>query len=108
MILSDRSLRERLAAGSIGIDPLDETAVQPASVDLRLASAFRVFTRHRHTHVDLAREQTDLTELVEVADGGRFALHPGSSCSGAHWSGCACPMTSWAASRARAAWGASA
>ncbi len=77
MILSDRSLRERLAAGSIGIDPLDEAAIQPASVDLRLARTFRVFTRHRHTHVDLARDQTDLTELVEVEEGGRFALHPG-------------------------------
>jgi dCTP deaminase len=77
VILSDRTLRERLASGSIDIDPLDETAVQPASVDLRLASAFRVFTRHRHTHVDLAREQSDLTELVDVEDGGRFALHPG-------------------------------
>jgi dCTP deaminase len=77
MILSDRSLRERLASGSIGIEPLDDSAVQPASVDLRLAHSFRVFTRHRHTHIDLAREQADLTELVEVEEGGRFALHPG-------------------------------
>ncbi len=77
MILSDKSLRERLASGSIGIDPLDESAVQPASVDLRLSRSFRVFTRHRHTHIDPVREQDDLTELVEVEDGGRFALHPG-------------------------------
>ena len=77
MILSDRSLRERLASGSIGIDPLDESALQPASVDLRLSRSFRVFTRHRHTHIDPAREQDDLTELVEVEDVGRFALHPG-------------------------------
>jgi dCTP deaminase len=62
-VLSDRSLRERLSAGSIGIDSLDEAAIQPASVDLHLARAFRVFTRHRHTHVELARDQTDLTEV---------------------------------------------
>ena len=77
MILSDRTLRERLASGSIVVDPFDESAVQPASVDLRLARSFRVFSRHRHTHIDPLRGQEGLTELVEVEEGGRFALHPG-------------------------------
>jgi dCTP deaminase len=77
VILSDRSLRERLASSSIAIEPLDEGAIQPASVDLRLARTFRVFSRHRHTHIDLAHDQRGLTELVEVEEGGRFALHPG-------------------------------
>jgi dCTP deaminase len=77
VILSDRTLRERLAAGSIRIEPFDESAVQPASIDLRLSDAFRVFTRHKYSHVDLAIEQPGLTELVMVAAGASFALHPG-------------------------------
>ncbi|MBV9285182.1 MAG: dCTP deaminase, partial [Acidimicrobiia bacterium] len=31
MILSDRSIREELAAGRIVIDPLDESSIQPSS-----------------------------------------------------------------------------
>lgn len=36
MILSDRTIREELAAGRIGIDPLDERAIRPSSADLRI------------------------------------------------------------------------
>jgi len=77
MILSDRTLRERIAAGSIGIEPFDAGAVQPASIDLRLGEAFRVFTRHKYGFVDLAVDQPDLTEPVSVPPGESFALHPG-------------------------------
>ncbi len=78
MILSDKSLRERLASGSIGIDPLDESAVQPASVDLRLSRSFRVFTRHRHTHIDPVREQDDLTagRVRDLSTGGDVSFVP--------------------------------
>jgi dCTP deaminase len=77
MILSDRTLRERIAAGSIRIAPFDADAVQPASIDLRLGEAFRVFTRHKYGFVDLAVDQPDLTEPVTVPPGDSFALHPG-------------------------------
>src|SRR5215475_5567818 len=36
VILSDRTIREELAAGRIVIDPLDPSSIQPSSVDLRL------------------------------------------------------------------------
>ena len=47
MILSDREIRDALAAGHIGIDPIDNPGVQiqPASVDLRLGNRFVIF-RH--------------------------------------------------------------
>jgi len=77
MILSDRSIREELAAGRIVIDPLDETAVQPSSVDLRVDNSFRVFANHRHPYIDVRQPQPDLTELVKVEDGEPFILHPG-------------------------------
>ena len=36
MILTDRSIRERLASGNLRIEPLDDMQIGPASVDLRL------------------------------------------------------------------------
>jgi dCTP deaminase len=77
VILSDRTVRQRLADGSIRIEPFDDDAVQPASVDLRLGGAFRVFAGHSYGAVDLAVEQPGLTELVTVAAGDRFVLHAG-------------------------------
>ena len=47
MILSDRSIREEVAAGRIGIDPFDDAMVQPGSIDVRVGNAFRVFRNSR-------------------------------------------------------------
>ena len=78
MILSDRTLRERVAAGSIGIDPFDADAVQPASIDLRLGDAFRVFTRHKYGFVDLARRAAGPHRGRRACRrASSFALHPG-------------------------------
>ena len=43
MILSDRSIREAIAAGRILIEPFDEQSIQPSSVDLHLDHRFLVF-----------------------------------------------------------------
>ncbi len=77
MILSDRSIREELAAGRIVIDPLDDRAIQPSSVDLHCDSLFRVFRNDTTPFIDPKQSQEDLTELVDVKDGGAFILHPG-------------------------------
>jgi deoxycytidine triphosphate deaminase/intein/homing endonuclease len=77
VILSDRSIREELDAGGIVIDPLDEGCIQPSSVDLHVDRFFRVFRNDTTPFIDPKRAQEDLTELVEVADGGAFILHPG-------------------------------
>ena len=58
MILSDRSIREEIAAGRVVIDPFDDGCVQPSSVG-------SITTRPA------------LTELVEVKEGDPFILHPG-------------------------------
>ena len=76
MILSDGTIREALAAGRIGIDPLLEDGIQPSSVDVRLGSRFRVFANHRYPFIDVRQEQPELTELVEAGD-EPFVLHPG-------------------------------
>jgi dCTP deaminase len=77
VILSDRTIREELAAGRIEIDPLDPADIQPSSVDLRLDRFFRVFRNHTMSVIDVKQPQPDLTELVEIADEDTFVLHPG-------------------------------
>jgi len=77
MILSDRTIREEVAAGRIVVDPFDEGCVQPSSIDLHVDSQFRVFANSRYAYIDVQREMPDLTELVEVAQGEPFILHPG-------------------------------
>ena len=83
MILSDRSIREALDAGRIVIDPLDEAAVQPSSVDLRLGCSFRVFRNHTLGHIDVKQDLSELTSLVEAGDDNPFILHPGEFVLGA-------------------------
>ncbi len=83
MILSDRTIREELAAGRIVIEPLGAKAVQPSSVDLRLDRYFRLFMNHSYRVIDVKEDQEDLTELVEVREDDVFILHPGEFVLGA-------------------------
>jgi dCTP deaminase len=81
-VLSDRSIKKALADGRLGIEPLDEQAIQPASVDLRLDGVFRVFRTTSRPYVDVAQDVDDLTELVEISPEEPFVIHPGSFCLG--------------------------
>ena len=81
-MLSDGTIRGRVAAGRIKIDPGDDGMVQPASVDVRLGNTFRVFHNHRASAIDLREPPTNLTEeVVATADEG-FVIHPGEFCLG--------------------------
>ena len=77
MILSDRTIREQIAAGRIAIDPYEPEHVQPASVDLRLDRYFRVFLNHTLAVIDVKQNLEELTRLVEIDDDRSFILHPG-------------------------------
>jgi dCTP deaminase len=77
VVLSDRTIRRLLEEGRIGIDPYDESLIQPSSVDVRVDRFFRVFHNNRYPYIDVREEQEDLTELVEVEDDSPFVLHPG-------------------------------
>ncbi|HLC27982.1 MAG TPA: dCTP deaminase [Dehalococcoidia bacterium] len=79
-VLSDRTIKEQLAAGRIVIDPLDESAIQPASVDLRLDSTFRVFRVTTRPYIDVREPVDDLTELVTISGDEPFILQPGAFC----------------------------
>jgi len=82
-ILTRDEIIRRVRAGEIGIDPFDERFVGPASVDLHLASQFRVFKRVRDIfHVTEEAAYEDVSEIVDVADGDYFVLMPGETCHG--------------------------
>lgn len=77
VILSDRTLREQLAAGRIVVDPLDESLIQPSSIDVRISNMFRVFRNHTRGVIDVKEDMEDLTEPIEIPDDDAFMLHPG-------------------------------
>ncbi len=77
MVLSDRDIKREMQQGRIIIEPLQLKDVQPASVDVRLGSNFRIFRNSTHTYIDPLIEQPDLTEEVIVPEGESFILHPG-------------------------------
>jgi dCTP deaminase len=77
VILSDRTLREEIAAGRIVIEPLDEKCIQPSSVDVKVSNLFRVFRNHTAGIIDVKEDLEDLTEMISIPEDGVFMLHPG-------------------------------
>jgi len=91
MVLSDRSLREALAAGRIVVDPLDESCIQPSSIDVKVSNLFRVFRNHTAGIIDVKQDLEDLTELITIPEDGVFMLHPGEFVLGSTLERIACP-----------------
>lgn len=81
-VLSDRTIREQLAAGRLKIEPLDGEAIQPASVDLRLSNEFRVFNVTARGYVDVRHPLDELTQPVTIASDEPFVIQPGTFCLG--------------------------
>jgi len=55
VIVSDRTLRELLAAGTIRVEPLEDSQIQPASIDLRLSDHFLKVDENRVEVISLDR-----------------------------------------------------
>jgi dCTP deaminase len=77
VLLSDRDILAEIQAQRIGVEPYDESMIQPSSIDFRLDRFFRVFENHRYPHIDPAADQSDLTRVVEADGEEPFILHPG-------------------------------
>ncbi len=77
MVLSDRTIKEELAAGHIVIDPLDPSLIQPASVDVRLDNKILVFRNSLRPFIDIRENLEGLTEIQEIPEERAFILHPG-------------------------------
>lgn len=93
MLLSDKDILAQADAGLIALDPWDPAMLQPSSVDVRLDKYFRVFENHRYPHIDPAKEQPELTRLIEVGDDEAFVLHPGEFVLGSTWEQVTLPAT---------------
>lgn len=77
MVLSDRTIREELAAGRLVVEPLDMDCIQPASVDVHLDRQLRVFRIGHQAYIDVQQPTEDITELVQIPDDEPFFLQPG-------------------------------
>lgn len=77
MILSDRDIKRALADKKIGLEPMFEGALQPASVDLHLDKKFLVFRNTAHAFIDVKEPIADLMEEVEISESRPFVIHPG-------------------------------
>lgn len=70
MFLSDNDIREAIAAHDIIIDPLQESQIQPASVDLRLGAQFLIpMSNPKGTNFN---EPVQHKEYIKE----KFVLHP--------------------------------
>lgn len=82
-ILGRKAILQAIDDGAISIDPFTPELVGPASVDLTLASTFRVF-RKVHKVIEV-REDTDyreLTDKIEVPSGKHILIMPGETILG--------------------------
>ncbi len=78
MILSDRSIKEALAARRIVIEPLDTEYIQPASIDVRLDSTLLRYKPGVAPYIDLRQKDLDrLLEPLELPVQGHHLLQPG-------------------------------
>jgi deoxycytidine triphosphate deaminase len=76
VILSDRSIKEAIASGRLGINPFDAELVQPSSIDVRLDSKFLVFRNTKRAYIDVKQPADDLMEMIEVGLDEPMFLHP--------------------------------
>jgi dCTP deaminase len=76
VILSDRSIREAIESGRLGIDPFDPKLVQPSSIDVRLDNKFLVFRNTKRAFIDVKQPADDLMEMIEVGMDEPMFLHP--------------------------------
>lgn len=56
MILSDKTLKQMIEAGTLGVSPLTEESIQPASIDCRLGDDFLVVEDRQMDTISLSSE----------------------------------------------------
>lgn len=82
-VLARSEILREVEKGRIGIEPFDETMVGPASVDLHLSNAFRLFVRMPTVvEVTSAIDFKQYTKGIWVPDGGSLRLQPGETLLG--------------------------
>ncbi len=77
MILSDRTIKEKIKNGSIVIEPFSEEFLQPASYDLHLDKYFLVFNKESIGMIDVKKKPENLMREIVVEENEGFIIHPG-------------------------------
>ncbi len=77
MILSDRSIKEKLHSGEISIEPFSDEFLQPASYDLHLDKNILMFNTERHTVIDVKDSVEDLMVKIEINEEDGLLLKSG-------------------------------
>jgi dCTP deaminase len=82
-VLGRQAILTAIDQGAITITPFSPERVGPASVDLTLASTFRVF-RKVHQVVDVSddTDYREFTDKIEIEAGGRILIMPGETVLG--------------------------
>ncbi len=75
-MLVDHQLREALTTGELVIDPLQDKAVQPASVDVRLGRSFATYSKTRVGTLDPKKDQSEDMDVRDVGPDGCFLVMP--------------------------------
>jgi len=82
-ILGQSEILKEIEAGRIRIDPYSPDKVGPASVDLHLSNAFRIFVRlPRHLNVDDTVDYRSTTKGLWIPDGETLTLAPNETVLG--------------------------
>ena len=82
-VLGRESILQAMADGNLSITPFRQELVGPASVDLTLASSFRVFRKvHQVIEVQEATDYRDLTDKIEIEPGKHILIMPGETVLG--------------------------
>ena len=76
MILSDRSIKEKLNTGEISIEPFSEEFLQPASYDLHLDTNILLFDTEKHSVIDVKKPIDDLMIKITINEKEGFLLKP--------------------------------
>ena len=81
MILTHDRILKLIKKGKLKIEPYDESAVGPASIDLTLAGQLRVFTKKREI-IDGGTDYKSVTTLIDIDPVKGFVLQPGDLAMG--------------------------
>lgn len=78
MVLADRAIRRALASRRIRIEPMDESGIQPASIEVHLSNLLRTFEVNPEVAIDPQDPLPELTRLHPMkGTPGSYRLAPG-------------------------------
>jgi dCTP deaminase len=76
MILSDKSIKEKIKTGEIAISPFSENSLQPASYDLHLDENIMYFNTDGNNIIDVKKPVDELMIKTQIDESNGFVIEP--------------------------------